>query len=131
MSAFPNRPMKLWEVISGFREYPKIVSSVLSSDRWKNPYESYLKNWDDLVSAQHRDILDQLVPLELTREICEKCPNLYVLWPDETNLRQYHQKSAGYAEQKHLPKLTAIKVHDTYGPAVFEEVHEYGSVTVA
>ena len=126
MSTFPNRQMKLWEVVSGFREYSEVVNSVLKSPQWKEHYANHLENWSDLVNTQRRDILDQLVPLELTREICKQCPNLYVLWPDSTSLVQ-----AEYYKHKDLPKLTALDVHDHYGPAVLEEVHEKGGVKVA
>jgi len=122
------------EVLGGhirFSEYPEIVRSVLTSAKWKSEYSRHLEDIERLVSSQRRDVLDWLVPLELTREICRKLPSAYVLWPDSKNLREYRPGSAGYAEQAGLPKLTALDVHDRYGPAVLEEVQEYGSATIA
>jgi hypothetical protein len=131
MRVFPNRPMKFWEVVSGFREYPEIVRSVLTSARWKSEYLGHLEDMAHLVRTQNRDVLDRLVPLEMTREICQQLPTAYVLWPNSKNLREYRHGSAGYAEQASLQKLTALDVHERYGPAVLEEVHEYGSATIA
>src|SRR4051812_16834048 len=112
----PNRPMTFWELVSAYSEYSEIMNAVLTAPQWKVHYASHLENWSALVNSQQRDILDQPVPLELTREICEKLSNLYVLWPDSTTLVQ-----AEYYKHKDLPKLTALNVHEHYGPAVFEE----------
>jgi hypothetical protein len=123
--------MTCWEVLSGFRDYPEIVRSVLTSAKWKSEYSEHLEDFQRLVSAQDREVLDRLVPLELTREICKQLPNAYVLSPDSKNLREYRPGSTGYAKQAGLAKLTALEVHDRYGPAVLEEVQEYGSATIA
>ena len=76
-------------------------------------------------------MLDQLVPLELTREICQRSSRKFVLWPCASNLREDLPHSYGYKEQANLPKLTILEVHDRYGPAIIQEIREYGSAYVA
>ena len=133
MNAFPNRPMKFWEVISGFRDgiEAEIVRSVLGSPRWRDRYWEHLLNFDVLVAAQRREVLDQAVPLELTREICQRSPAKFVLSSGTSSLREYLPRSHDYKEQVNLPKLTILEVHDRYGPAIIEEIREYGSAYVS
>jgi hypothetical protein len=131
MHAFPNRPMKFWEVISGFRDEAEIVRSVLSSPRWRDRYWEHLLNFDVLVDTRRREVLDQAVPLELTREICQRSRAKFVLSPDASSLREYRPRSYDYKEQANLPKLTILEVHDRYGPAIIEEMREKGSAYVS
>jgi hypothetical protein len=132
-NVFPNRQMKFWEVISGFSNgiESEIVHSVLGAPSWRDRYWEHLLNFDVLVDTQRRDVLDQVVPLELTREICRRSPAKFVLWPTASNLREYLPCSCGYNEQARLPKLTILEVHDRYGPAIIEEIRERGSAYVA
>jgi hypothetical protein len=132
-NVFPNRPMKFWEVISGFRDgtEAEIVRSVLGSPSWRDRYWEHLLSFDGLVDTQRRDVLDQLVPLGLTREICQRSPAKFVLWPTASNLREYLPRSYGGNEQAKLPKLTILEVHDRYGPAIIEEIREKGSAYVS
>ena len=133
INVFPNRPMKFWEVIAGFRDgvEAEIVRSVLGSPPWRDRYWVHLLNFNVLVDTQRREILDQVVPLELTREICQRSPARFVLWPTASNLREYLAPSHGYKEQANLPKLTILEIHDCYGPAIIEEIREHGSAGVA
>ena len=127
-----NRPMKFWELVSCFRgdSEAQIVRSVVGSPRWRDQYWDNLLNFDGLVQEQRRDILDQVVPLQLTREICQRSSAKFVLWPTASILREYSPLSGGCAPQAELAKLTILEVHDRYGPAVIEEVREYGSACI-
>ena len=62
------RQMKLWEVVSGFREFTNEVAAVFSSERWRGGYGATLSRFDELVRTQDRAVLDSLVPLDLTRD---------------------------------------------------------------
>jgi hypothetical protein len=118
MEVFENRAMKFWEVVSAFRE-----------DRKLDQYWQHFMKWDVLVDTQQRDILDQSVPLDLTREICQEVQLSFVLSRDarSTWLRS---NLPGRNSERNLPKLSALDVHERYGPAVIEEVREYGSARV-
>ena len=129
MEVFENRAMKFWEVVSAFREDPKLLRSVLASPRWRDQYWQHFMQWDVLVDTQQREILDEPVPMDLTREICQKVQLSFVLRRDPrgTWLRSY---LPGRNSEDNLPKLSALDVHERYGPAVIEEVREYGSARV-
>jgi len=128
-----NRPMKFWELVSCFRggAEAQIVRSVAASPRWRDRYWDDLLNFGSLIEEQRRDILDQVVPLQFTREKCHRSTAKFVLWPSASILREYLPLSDGRAKQAELPKLTILEVHDRYGPAVIEEVREYGSACIA
>ena len=127
-----NRPMTFWELVSCFRggAETEILRSVVGSAHWRDRYREDLLNFDALVERQRRDILDQPVPLELTREICERSSAKFVLWPGASTLCEYLPRSYAYEQQAELPKLTILEVHERYGPAAIEEVREYGSARV-
>lgn len=122
---FPNRPMKFWEVMSGFREYPQLLFSVLSSAPWKDQYLDAYKQINQLINAQNREKLDSVVPLALTRQICAACP------------AKFYLQSDGWLSAQQLPDennfrvLSALEVHTLFGPAVIEEVNEKGTAKVA
>lgn len=123
--------MKFWELTSAFREDQESLRAVLTSPRWFDPYGKWLAAMETIVAVQDRKILDRPLPLELSRELCQRCDTVFVLWPDETTLRCYQKRDDGFSEHDSLPKFSAVEVHDRFGPAVIEEVSEYGSATVA
>ena len=125
VNEFPNRPMKLWEVISGFRSQKEVLHAVFELPQWKEPYLRYLVGFNDLVSPR-QPVVDEFVPLELTREICRRCTRSYAV----RGLPEYAQIiecDPHRTDLVGLPLLTALEVHDLYGPAIIEEVQEFGS----
>jgi hypothetical protein len=79
-----------------------------------------------LVAKAARAQLDEPVPLELTRQICLACTTQFYLSPGEEVLRSYKPNDTTATEV-----LSALQVHELYGPAVIEEVLERGSAKVA
>jgi len=122
-----NRPMKMWEVVSAFRDRQDILYSVFSRDEWRTRYlESYL-NFDQLVDRQDRQILDAQVPIELTHEIAALYPVSFEFDPKSFTLWKHSSNSC--VAEGHI-QLTALQVHDHFGGAWIEEVFEYGSAHV-
>lgn len=124
-STFPNRPMKFWEVVSGFREYPQVLLAVLSSAPWKDDYLDAYKQINQLINTQNREKLDSVVPLELTRQICAACPAKFYLQSD--GWLSAHQPQ----DKNDFRVLSALEVHTLFGPAVIEEANEKGTAKVA
>lgn len=123
--------MKFWELTAAFREYQEALRAVLASPRWTDPYGNWFDSMETIVAMQNREILDRPVPLELSRELCQRCDAVFVLWPDETTLRRYQKGATGFSDQVCLRKFSAVEVHERFGPAVIEEISEYSSATVA
>jgi hypothetical protein len=121
---FPNRPMRCWELLSGFREFADIVRLVASTEQWRDPYLALFDRRHDLVAKQRREILDAPVPHEFTREVCRRVPLNFVLSASGDTLRRAQSLVTG-------SPLSALEVHERFGPAVIEEVLEYGSAAVA
>jgi hypothetical protein len=55
--------MLFWEVLSGFRDHPIAVRTVLSSEPWREAYWERFIQFNQLVAGQDRAKLDQQVPL--------------------------------------------------------------------
>jgi hypothetical protein len=130
VAASSNRPMKFWEVVSGFRSCPSIVRSVLSTEQWRESYWQNYVAFESLVNEQRREILDQPVPLELTKQICAQWPDQFVLSLVDFTLRQSHVISTSIEQITPMTMLSALDVHERFGPAVIEEIFEYGSANV-
>jgi hypothetical protein len=72
-------------------------------------------------------VLDAEVPLELSRAVFSNSKSKFILGHDST-LRE--GETTGSPKQSGAVELTARQVHDRFGPAVLEEVREYGAVDV-
>jgi hypothetical protein len=120
--------MKLWETVSAFREFPTALAEVFRSDRWSATYGDSFSRYAELVRTQDRATLDGHLPVELTREIAQRCDGLqFCFSPDTSSLRRATRALPADAG---LVTLTALDVHDRFGGSVIEEVLEYGSATV-
>jgi hypothetical protein len=133
-------PMKLWEAVSAFREFPHILAEVFSSERWRATHGDSFSRYDELVRAQDRATLDSYLPLELTREIASRCDALQFCFSPGTGIlrratpcsildRQTHW-IWGLTLQADDVTLTAGEVHDRFGGSIIEEVLEFGSARV-
>ena len=121
-----NAQMQLWEVISSFRDDPEGLATVMGSTRWRDPYLSYLHQFDELVTTSRRDVLDSTVPFELSRELAARCKRLFYYSPETGNLRGDHHSYSPRDIQ-----MTALEIHDRFGGSVIEEVAEKGSARTA
>ena len=130
-----HRPMKLWEVDSAFgRSQPDALRAVLCSEPWRDQYGDAFSNFSNAVASQDRALLDQEVPLALTRELARRSSaSFYLLrsaqWGDVLLLRSAGAGSASVDDSR-FTEVSAIEVHDSFGGAVIEEVQEHGSAWV-
>src|SRR5262245_11368906 len=62
--------MKFWELTSAFRLEKNNLVSVLSKPEWEK-YRLHYLNLDKLVKEQNREVLDEEIPFQLAKEICE------------------------------------------------------------
>lgn len=109
--------MKLWELVSAFREDAAFVREVLQSERWYVPYG---RAWELYIQGPKRPAeLDEEVPTELSREVAAASRMLFSVDADGTIRRA--------RTGRHL--LTALEIHDRYGGSVIEEVSEKGCAT--
>jgi hypothetical protein len=62
--------MKFWELTSAFRSERNNLVSVLSKSKWAK-YKINFENLDFIVRQQDRTILDEGIPFQLAKEVCE------------------------------------------------------------
>lgn len=62
--------MKFWELISAFRTETDNLTTVFAKACWKK-YKLYYDNFDSIVARQDRKILDEEIPFQLAKEVCE------------------------------------------------------------
>lgn len=114
--------MKFWELISAFRSERDILEFVLGKPQWKE-YDDYFKNFSSLVKEQNRAILEQQIPYELIKEVCQMSKLKFYLYG--TNLR-----STKLFGDDNFEKLSSLEVFLKYGGSCIEEVLEKGSLGV-
>lgn len=114
--------MKFWELISAFRSERDILEFILGKPQWKE-FGDHFKNFTSLVKEQNRTILDQQVPYELIKEVCQMSKLKFYLY--DTNLR-----STKLFGDDNFEELSSLEVFLRYGGECIEEVFEYGSMVV-
>jgi hypothetical protein len=62
--------MKFWELTSAFRTETENLKIVFSKDKWLK-YKTQFDNINDILQRQDRQILDEDIPFQLAREVCE------------------------------------------------------------
>lgn len=62
--------MKFWELTSAFRTETENLKKVFDKDCWKKFKKQY-ENLETIVANQDRKILDEEVPFQLAKEVCE------------------------------------------------------------
>jgi len=87
--------MKFWELISAFRSEKENLNSVLEKPVWQK-FKVNFQNIEKLVNQQNRKILDEEIPFQLAKEVCEKSkltfylyyesnPKILTSWKKETD----------------------------------------------
>ena len=110
--------MKFWELISAFRSERSVFDAVFA-EHSDHGFSAHYANFDTLVSAQNRDVLDSVVPQELLLLIASRSKQKFYLSADGT-LRLAHPAME-------VRILTALDVVERFGGSVIEEVHAFGS----
>lgn len=139
----PNqiKPMKLRELLSAFRSEEELLLSIFQQDNWREPFLGYYL--DRKHHLPKREILDMLVPLELSRQVCSNSKQLFFFKPAERQLFTYATPKKKFFEkitmrlsgipvapEEEVAVLTALDIHERFGGSIIEEVLEFGSATV-
>ena len=127
-----HRRMKLWEVASAFgRSHDDILRSVVCAEPWREQYCEVFSDLTAAIASQDRALLDQEMPLALTREIARRYPLQFQLYTSARcgDVFLLRLVPAPIADM-HETELSALAVHDRFGGAAIEEVQEYGSAWV-
>jgi hypothetical protein len=117
------QPMRFWELMSAFRDWPDVLHAVLVSEPWQRDYLGLHARFNDLVGQQDRGVLDAPVPLALSREVAARCPQRFAYDPES---RQLGLSVPGAPDAAGPVEMTALEVHDQFGGSVIEEVFEKG-----
>jgi hypothetical protein len=120
-------PMRFWELVSAFRNWPDVVHEVLATEPWRRVYLGLLARYNELVDRQDRDVLDAPVPFGLSREVAARCPQRFAY---DAASRQLRCAGAGEPGAAGPVEMSALEVHERFGGSVIEEVFEKGSARI-
>ena len=121
------KAMKLWEAVSAFHTCGSVLQDVFSSERWRESFSVSFSRFGELVHTQDRNMLDSYLPIELTREIAARCPQLQFSLSKDGQLRRSMPEDELSGD---VTMLSAVDVHDQFGGSLIEEVLEYGSAKI-
>lgn len=115
--------MKFWELTSGFRSEKDNLKKVFERDSWSK-YRNQYDNLDNLVKNQDRTILDEVIPFDLAKEVCELSKMKFYLFYKEHPIRL----STWVSEtDKEYEEVTSLDILLRFGGEFIEETIEYGS----
>src|SRR5262249_44721774 len=80
-------PMRFWELVSAFRDWPDLLREVIAAEPWRRDYFGLHARYDELVERQDRDVLDAPVPLALSRAVAARCPQRFAYDPASRQLQ--------------------------------------------
>jgi hypothetical protein len=112
--------MKFWELTSAFRSENQNLVSVLSKNNWTR-YKIHFNNLEEIVQLQNRIILDEEVPFELAKEVCEISNLKFYLY-----YKNIPHRLASYKQGNDTPyeEVSAIDILLRYGGSYIEETME-------
>ena len=116
--------MKFWELISAFGRGDSKIERLFRSDAWRVPFHDYYTDFDKHVVSQNRDVLDQFVPLDLSRACAELRSDLVFFTDASCSIVRSQRLDSSDVE------ISALQIHEQYGGAVIEDVLEKGSYRV-
>lgn len=115
--------MKFWELISVFRSEEDNLIKVFERDNWSK-YRNQYNNFDNLVINQDRTILDEVIPFDLAKEVCEISKmKFYLFYKENPNrLRTWVRET-----DEEYEVVTPLDILLRFGGKFIEETLEYGS----
>jgi hypothetical protein len=119
--------MKFWELVSIFRTEKNKIEEVLREQHWTEFLKSF-EIIDDLIKNQNRLVLDQEVPFELVKEICNRSELKFWLYFDNNEpILSSHKRS--FDDKFEL--LRPIDIIERYNNgSLMEEALEFGTVKI-
>ena len=109
--------MKFWELNSIFRREPAALRAVLEKPRWAE-YKRWHDQFDQLIDAQRREILDMEMPDALCRDALGIYPRKFIV------------RDGWLRECETGGDLTALEVYQRFGGSVIEDAQEKGTAYV-
>lgn len=119
--------MKFWELTSAFRTEKENLETVFAKDCWKK-YRIAYENLNSIVARQDRDLLDEVVPFQLARDVCALSKLKFYLYYQEMPHHLYTREPEHPGDYE---VLNASEVLLRFGGRYIEEVLEYGMAYVA
>ena len=112
--------MKFWELTSAFRSEINNLQTVLAKDQWTR-FKSYYDNLNKIVQRQERQILDEEIPFQLAKEVCELSKLKFYLYYKDTphRLASYQQGSDTPFEE-----ISSLDILLRFGGSFIEETME-------
>lgn len=119
--------MKFWELVSIFRTEKDKIEEVLKEQCWAE-FLNHFEMIGDLVKSQNRLALDQEVPFELVKQICNKSELKFWLYSDNGELILSSHKRSSDDRFELLRPIDIIERF--YNGGLMEEALEFGSVKI-
>ena len=113
--------MKFWQIVSSFE--PEIVKSVLEKPEWTK-FKNYYDNYNQLVNEQNRKILDEIIPIKLTKELCSNSNLKFYL---DNRDEQLNLRINKLDKNEKYQQLNSLEVFEKFGGEFIEESIEKGS----
>jgi hypothetical protein len=112
--------MKFWELTSAFRSETDNLESVLAKDSWTK-FKSQYDNLKEIVQRQDRQILDEEIPFQLAKEVCELSKLKFYLYYKDTPHRL-----ASYQQGNDTPfeEISPLDILIRFGGSYIEETME-------
>lgn len=118
--------MKFWELTSAFRSETENLKSVFKNDRWKK-YRLYYNNLNSIIAKQDKKILDEEIPFQLAKEVCELSKLEFYLYYKGMPHRLVTRK---HNTDEDFEKVSAFEILVRFGGFYIEETLEKGSSEV-
>ena len=112
--------MKFWELISAFRSETENLNSVFLNPQWTK-YKSHYHNINQIAQRQNRQVLDEEIPFELAKEVCEMSKLKFYLYYKDTPHRL-----ASYQQGNDTPfeEVSSLDILLRFGGSCIEETVE-------
>lgn len=112
--------MKFWELTSAFRSETDNLKSVLSKDSWVK-FKSQYDNLNEIIQKQDRQILDESIPFQLAKEVCELSKLKFYLYYKNIPYRLTNWKQG---TDEPFEEVSALDILLRFGGTYIEETLE-------
>lgn len=112
--------MKFWELTSAFRSEADNLNLVLSRPQWAK-YKASYSNLANIVRRQDRAILDEEIPFQLAKEVCELSKQKFYLYYKDT---PHCLASYQYGDKESFEEVSPLEILLRFGGSYIEETIE-------
>ena len=118
--------MNFWQLTSIFKSEREMLESTLNNPRWEKYYQQYIVI-KSILDQQDRVILDEVIPFELAKTICQKSKLEVYLYYQQNPPLLITQKTNSLGKHE---LLRAEEVFIRFGSTPLEDLLENGRVQV-